>query len=39
MFRVLAISLVAMAAYDLTFFDGQHIHAVEEIARHLLQQL
>jgi hypothetical protein len=36
MFRVVAISLVAMAAFDLAFLDGQHIHAVQEIARHFL---
>jgi hypothetical protein len=36
MFRVVAICLVAMAAYDLTFCDGQYIHALAEMARHLL---
>jgi hypothetical protein len=36
MFRVLAISLVAMAAYDLTFLNGQYTHAVVEIARSIL---
>jgi hypothetical protein len=36
MFRVVAICLVAMAAYDLAFCDGQHIHAFAEMARSLL---
>ena len=27
--------LVAMAAFDLTFLNGQHIHAVVEVARAL----
>ena len=36
MFRVLAISLVALAAFDLTFLNGQYTHAVVEVARSLL---
>ena len=36
MFRVVAICLVAMAAFDLTYLNGQHVHAVIEIARALL---
>jgi hypothetical protein len=36
MFRVVAICLVAMAAFDLTFCDGQHIHAFAEMARDFL---
>ena len=36
MFRVVAICLVAMAAYDLTLCDGQHIHAFVEMACSLL---
>jgi hypothetical protein len=36
MFRVVAIALVAMAAFDLTFLNGQYTHAVVEIARSLL---
>jgi hypothetical protein len=36
MFRVVTISLVAMAAYDLAFLNGQYTHAVVDIARSLL---
>jgi hypothetical protein len=36
MFRVVAICLVAMAAFDLTYLNGQHVHAVVEVARALL---
>jgi hypothetical protein len=35
MFRVVAIALVAMAAYDLYFLDGQHVNAVETVLRSL----
>jgi hypothetical protein len=34
MFRVVAISLAAMAALDLALFNGQHVYAVEAIVRH-----
>jgi hypothetical protein len=36
MFRVVAICLVAMAAFDLMYLNGQHVHAVVEIVRALL---
>jgi hypothetical protein len=36
MFRVVAICLVAMAAFDLTCLNGAYVHAVVEIARALL---
>jgi hypothetical protein len=36
MFRVVAICLVALAAYDLTLCGGQYIHAFAEMARYLL---
>jgi hypothetical protein len=36
MFRVLAICLVAMAAIDLTFFDGQHIQVVKAAVHHFM---
>lgn len=36
MFRRVAIALVAMAAFDLFFLDGQYIHALQEIGRSIL---
>ena len=35
MFRVVAITLVALAAFDLFFLDGKYFHAVEAVARSL----
>jgi hypothetical protein len=37
MFRVVAIALVALAAFDWYFLDGSHIHAVTAMALSLLQ--
>jgi hypothetical protein len=39
MFRVVAIALVAVAAFDLYFLDGKHVHAVGKIALSLVHQL
>jgi hypothetical protein len=39
MFRVVAIALVAMAAFDLYFLDGRHVHAVGRIALSLVRHL
>jgi hypothetical protein len=39
MFRVVAIALVAMAAFDLYFLGGRHVHAVGRIALSLVHHL
>jgi hypothetical protein len=36
MWRIVAIVVVAMAAYDLYFLDGRYIHALQEIGRTIL---
>jgi len=35
MFRVVAIALVALAAYDFHFLDGKYTYAVDALARSL----
>ena len=39
MFRIVAIWLVALAAFDLYFLDGKHIHTVEAVARSLVHMM
>jgi len=36
MLRIVAIALAAMAAFDLYFLNGQHIHAVEAVVLSLI---
>jgi hypothetical protein len=36
MFRVMAIVLVAMAAFDLYFLDGRYTHTLQEIGQSVL---
>jgi 2-keto-3-deoxy-L-rhamnonate aldolase RhmA len=37
MFRVVAIALVAMAAFDLVCLDGKHVHAALAMFQHILR--
>jgi hypothetical protein len=39
MFRVTAIALVAMAAFDLFFLDGRYTHAVDMTVRSLMHHM
>jgi hypothetical protein len=39
MFRIVAIALVAMAAFDLYYLDGKHVHAIEAMALSLVHHV
>jgi hypothetical protein len=39
MFRVVAIALVAMAAFDWYYLDSKHLHAVEKVALSLVHHI
>ena len=39
MFRVVAIALVAMAAFDLLFLNGEHVYAVEAVTLYLVHSI
>jgi hypothetical protein len=39
MFRVTAIALVAMTAFDLFFLDGRYTHAVDMTVRSLMHHM